>query len=318
MPSPASRRVRSVVNAVRSWWTRRRPSSWPMRSVVVVAAVALIWLLPQTRAGGTTYVTLALLAVAVVAVVRPASARAARSVRSVTIGLAVATLAVVVWTGANSPTASWFGTTVSHGPRDSGEVALTFDDGPNVGTTLALASILEDRGVRGTFFSVGKAVAARPDITDELVARGHLVGNHSYLHDSIRWLDPRYPELGRAERAIDTRADVCPAFFRPPHGQHTPFMARTVRRADMTMVTWDVSAGDWAVTDPVTIAQTVLARVRPGSIIDLHDGLDGRVDIDRTVLLRAVPLILDGLTARGLHPVRLDVLLGRPGYLAHC
>ena len=86
----------------------------------------------------------------------------------------------------------------------------------------------------------------------------------------------------------------------------------------MTMVTWDVSAGDWAVTDPVTIAQTVLGRVRPGSIIDLHDGLDGRVDVDRTVLLRAVPLILDGLSARGLRPVRLDVLLGRPGYLAHC
>jgi peptidoglycan/xylan/chitin deacetylase (PgdA/CDA1 family) len=234
------------------------------------------------------------------------------------VGLAVATLAVTLWTGANSPAIGWFGTTVSHGPRDSGEVALTFDDGPNANTTLALASILEDHGARGTFFSVGKAVDARPDITKDLVARGHLVGNHSYLHDSIRWLDPRYPELGRAERTIAARADVCPAFFRPPHGQHTPFMARTVRRADMTMVTWDVSASDWSVDDPAKIAEEVLRRVRPGSIVDLHDGLDGRVDVDRTVLLRAVPLILDGLAARGLDAVRLDVLLRRPGYLAHC
>jgi hypothetical protein len=86
----------------------------------------------------------------------------------------------------------------------------------------------------------------------------------------------------------------------------------------MTMVTWDVSAGDWSTHDPAKIAQAVLSRVRSGSIIDLHDGLDGRVNVDRTVLLRAMPLILDGLAARGLHPVRLDVLLGRPGYLAHC
>jgi peptidoglycan/xylan/chitin deacetylase (PgdA/CDA1 family) len=95
-------------------------------------------------------------------------------------------------------------------------------------------------------------------------------------------------------------------------------MARTVRRADMTMVTWDVSATDWSVRDPAKIAETVLSRVRSGSIVDLHDGLDGRVDVDRTVLLRAVPLILDGLAARGLKAVRLDVLLRRPGYLAHC
>jgi peptidoglycan/xylan/chitin deacetylase (PgdA/CDA1 family) len=228
------------------------------------------------------------------------------------------TLAVTLWTGANSPGARWFGATISHGPRAGGDVALTFDDGPNATTTLALAAILEDHGTRGTFFSVGKAVDARPDITDALVARGHLVGNHSYRHDSIRWLDPAYPELARAERAISARAGVCPAFFRPPHGQHTPFMARTVRRAAMTMVTWDVSATDWSTHDPEKIARTVLGRVRPGSIIDLHDGLDGRVDVDRTVLLRAVPLILDGLAARGLHVVRLDVLLGRPGYLAHC
>jgi peptidoglycan/xylan/chitin deacetylase (PgdA/CDA1 family) len=283
-----------------------------------VTTGALVWLLPQTRAGGTTYIAVALLIVAVAELARPAAAHAAHSVRLAAIGLALAVFWVTIWTGANSPTRSWFGATVSHGSRSSGDVALTFDDGPNATTTLALASILEDHGARGTFFSVGKAVDARPDITSDLVARGHLVGNHSYLHDSIRWLDPRYPELARAERTIATRVDVCPAFFRPPHGQHTPFMARTVRRAEMTMVTWDVSAGDWSTHDAAKIAQAVLGRVRPGSIIDLHDGLDGRVDVDRTVLLRAMPLILDGLAARGLHPVRLDVLLGRPGYLAHC
>jgi peptidoglycan/xylan/chitin deacetylase (PgdA/CDA1 family) len=62
----------------------------------------------------------------------------------------------------------------------------------------------------------------------------------------------------------------------------------------------------------------VLAQVRPGSIIDLHDGLDGDVTTDRTVLVRALPLILAGLQRKGLEPVRLDELLGGRAYLPSC
>jgi peptidoglycan/xylan/chitin deacetylase (PgdA/CDA1 family) len=234
---------------------------------------------------------------------------------------AAALLGVIVvgsWIGANSSTVSWFGTTISHGPRHQPQVAITFDDGPNAGATMAIAHILDAYGTKGTFFSVGKAVTVRPDITRDLIADGQLIGNHSYHHDEWRWLDPRYPELMRAQRTIQHQAGVCPAFYRPPHGQHTPFMAWVTDRHRMHMIGWDVSAGDWATTDPQLVARRVLSKVRPGSIIDLHDGLDGRVDADRSVLVRALPLILDGLQARGLQPVRLDQLLGRSGYTNHC
>src|SRR5205823_3640659 len=128
---------------------------------------------------------------------------------------------------------------------------LTFDDGPNATTTLALRDILDRAGVKATFFTVGKALDARPDISAALLADGQLLGNHSYHHDSWRWLDPRYPELARTQHAF-------------------------------------------------------------------ADRLDGHVNADRTVLVRALPGILDGLHQRGLEPVRLDVLLGTRGYLPRC
>ena len=84
------------------------------------------------------------------------------------------------------------------------------------------------------------------------------------------------------------------------------------------MIGWDVSAGDWNARNPANLARRIVARARPGSIVDLHDGLDGRVDVDRRVLVAALPAILDGLAAKGLQPVRLDELLARPGYLATC
>lgn len=221
----------------------------------------------------------------------------------------------VFWTGSTNPRVTWFGELHSHGDRSQRLVAITFDDGPNPGDTLAVAQILDEHGAKGTFFEVGKAVAERPDITRALLDDGHVVGNHSYLHDAVRYLDPGYPELDRAEQAIAQNAGVCPALFRPPHGTHTPFMSRVVSSRGMKLVTWDVSAQDWVEDDPARLAANILAKVKPGSIILLHDGLDGNIPADRSVVVRALPAILDGLKAKGLTPVTLDALLGVPAYL---
>lgn len=220
--------------------------------------------------------------------------------------------------GAMSPRVTWFGSLTSSGPRDGNAVAITFDDGPDGQYTLAVAAILDRYGTKGTFFTVGKALDREPDVSRALVDDGHLLGNHSYHHDAVRWLDPRYPELQATQDAFARNLEMCPAFYRPPHGSHTPFMAHEVQQHDMRMVTWDVSAGDWATTDGDLVARRVLDNVRPGSIILLHDGLDGNAGAERSVLLSALPMILDGLKERGLQPVRLDELLDAPGWLDSC
>lgn len=244
--------------------------------------------------------------------------RAPRAVRWGAGAVTVVTVGGALWIGANSPTETWFGSQVSHGPRDGNEVAITFDDGPSDPNTLEIAHILDEHDAKGTFFVVGKAVEERPDIVRELRNDGHLLGNHSYHHDSWRWLDPRYPELERTQRVMQRQVGVCPTYYRAPHGQHTPFMAHVVDDHGMSMVGWDVSAGDWATRDARQVARAVLDDAEPGSIILLHDGLDGDVSADRSVLVRALPIILDGLDRRGLEPVRLDKLLGDRGYGDHC
>jgi peptidoglycan/xylan/chitin deacetylase (PgdA/CDA1 family) len=240
-----------------------------------------------------------------------------RGALAVVLGVVVA-LFTTAYIGATTPSATWFGGLVHHGPRDQNNVALTFDDGPNPPFSLEIARILDDNGVKGTFFTVGKALEARPDVSKALMADGQLLANHSYHHDAIRWLDPGYQELDSTQDAFKRTLGVCPAFFRPPHGTHTPLMAKAVDDNGMTMVTWDDSAGDWATDDGALVAQRILDKVKPGSIILLHDGIDGNIGADRSVILQALPIILDGLRERGLTPVRLDELLGKPGYLESC
>jgi peptidoglycan/xylan/chitin deacetylase (PgdA/CDA1 family) len=230
----------------------------------------------------------------------------------------VAAVALLAWTGANDPRLTWFGATVSHGPTAGDRVAITFDDGPDDTATLAVRDVLDRYGVKATFFLVGKALDARPDIAKALLDDGMLLGAHSYHHDQWRWLDPFYPELQRSIDTFKHRLGVCPRYYRPPHGQRTPFMSLLLHRRDMKSVTWSVSAGDWATDDSALIASRVLRDVRPGSVILLHDGLDGDVHADRAVIVKALPLILDGLRQRGLHPVRVDELVGGPAYVDSC
>lgn len=278
-----------------------------------------------TAGAATSFVNLRLTAVVVVAcafttVVSTRGPRVKIGRRAVGVVSVAAVLAggLVLWVGGNDPTVQWFGHVVTHGDRADQRVALTFDDGPDDPFSLKISAILDAHGVKGTFFEVGKAIDARPAIAKALYDDGQLLGDHSYHHDYWRWLDPRYPELDRTQDAFRRRLGVCPAFFRPPHGQRTPFMLAHVSSKGMHSVTWDVSAGDWATTDGALVARRILDGVRPGSIVLLHDGIDGTVGADRSVLLTALPLILDGLRAKGLQPVRLDELLGLPGYLDHC
>jgi peptidoglycan/xylan/chitin deacetylase (PgdA/CDA1 family) len=280
-----------------------------------LVALGATWLNPQRHDPGSRLI-LAVLFVAGIGLLlaRTDAHRVLR--RSAATVLLIGVLGFGAYIGAVTPTAHWFGGGITHGPARSNTVALTFDDGPNVTATLKVLKILDDAGVKGTFFEVGKAIDAEPRITRALYEHGQLLGNHSYAHDNWRWLDPRYPELERTQQAFRRAIGKCPAFFRPPHGSRTPFIAHAVNDHHMRMILWNVSAADWSEKSAETIARRIVHRAEAGSIILLHDGLDGFPTTDRTVLVRALPLILDGLRAKHLQPVGLDELIGGPAYVA--
>lgn len=217
------------------------------------------------------------------------------------------------------PSSQLYGSMITHGPRDQMEVAISFDDGPNDPWTLRIADVLDQYGIEGAFFVVGQNASVHPEIVRQLVEGGNLIGNHSYHHrkrDVI--LDPNYSDLWEAETAIASAAGVCPALYRPPNGFHTPWQLHAVSSHGMKTITWDVIPRDWKDPPPSEIVSRVLDSVRPGSIILLHDGDDTNQTTDRSATLAALPGIIDGLRERGYSVVRLDRLLGVPGYLPTC
>ena len=101
----------------------------------------------------------------------------------------------------------------------------------------------------------------------------------------------RYPELERTQQAFAREIGTCPVWFRPPHGQRTPLMARVVKDHGMRMAMWDVARRATAATTiPHAIATKVLDSVQGGSIIDLHAGLDGTSAAHRAAVVAALPV----------------------------
>ena len=220
------------------------------------------------------------------------------------------------WVGATSASADWFGSVISHGPRQVPEVAVTFDGVPDADTARTVLAALDAEGVQATFFAAGREVETRPDVVRMLVDHDQLVANNAYAPRGRAFLDPRYTELGRAQEVFDRELGVCPTYFRPPAGRHTPLMARVVRRYGMEMVTWDVRVANRRADSARKLARLALDRIRGGSIVAFP--LDGDGRFPRSEVAAALPLVLQGLKVLDLDSVRLDRMLGTEGYAGRC
>ena len=213
---------------------------------------------------------------------------------------------------------SWFyGKVLSNGNRNSPQIALTFDDGPNEPYTSQALAILEQYGIKATFFVIGQNARRYPEICRRIVTAGNVVGNHSYHHRKslcLRRGKAIAREIELAHQAIYDCTGFEPKLFRPPHGFRTPWLMRTVRHLGYTVVTWDNMTGDWkANKSGEEIGQTIVQRAKPGSVIVLHDGRDSRPSYDRSQMLQALPQIIDALKQRGFDFATIPELLESEG-----
>jgi peptidoglycan/xylan/chitin deacetylase (PgdA/CDA1 family) len=205
---------------------------------------------------------------------------------------------------------------VTHGPRGTDRVALTFDMEARLDSAAGIMDLLVARGVHATIFPTGRLgtetergrhaleiVRAHPELFD--------LGSHSWDHPDFTTLTSSQmrDQLDRTESAlVGVTGRSSRPLFRPPYGAWNGAVRSVVGGGGWHyIVTWDINTNDLRAPSrggPTAedIQATVLANARGGSIVVMH--LGGY----RT--LEALPGILDGLAARGLRPVTLTEMLG--------
>lgn len=193
-------------------------------------------------------------------------------------------------------------------------VALTFDDGPNPGETLALLDELDRLGVKATFFNNGKHVTSHPEIVLEMHRRGHEIGNHGWTHKALWQYTAATPldEISRTTEAIQAVTGSAPRLFRPPFLVGGLGLALAVNELSLQPVGASAGAADWEEKDPKIIAQKILAGVESGGIIILHDG-DGSVkggnqQASRKPTVAATVIIIEELQQQGYRFVSIEEL----------
>lgn len=169
------------------------------------------------------------------------------------------------------------------GEPDSKTVYLTFDDGPIPECTPWLLDELDRLDVRATFFLVGDNVRKYPELYDDILARGHRVGNHTMHHlNGLKVWGMRYiNDVREAAQYIDSD------LLRPPHGwmrfSHRMYLATKYKLIMYDLVTRDYSK----YVDADHVFENVKKYSRPGSIIVFHDSLKS-MDKLKTALPQSV------------------------------
>lgn len=169
-------------------------------------------------------------------------------------------------------------------------IYLTFDDGPIPEITPWVLDVLDTYNVKATFFCVGDNVRKYPDVYQEVLNRGHRVGNHTYNHiQGIKTLTRNYiANTEKAAQYIDSH------LFRPPHG-HLRLPQIWKLRRNYRIILWDLVTRDYSKKlNPEQVLNKVKKYARNGSIVVFHDSLKAEINMKY-----ALPLAIEWLKEQG-------------------
>jgi len=152
--------------------------------------------------------------------------------------------------------------------------AITFDDGPNPEITPQILDILDQHGVIATFFVVGEKAAKYPELIKMIQDRGHKLGAHSYHHKFAWFMSPwkTWRNWGDCNVILERLVGEKVVFVRPPWGTFNLCTWLWIKSHHKQVVLWNVDGHDWQRRrSPEQIISRILKRIKPGSIVLLHD-----------------------------------------------
>ena len=200
------------------------------------------------------------------------------------------------------------------------KVALTFDDGPDPEWTPKILDILRDKHVPATFFIIGENAESSPQLIQREVEQGDEVGNHTFTHPNLGESPPSVVslELNATQRLFEALTGRSMRLFRAPYfGDAEPTTADEIVPIQQAQAMGYIAVGlhvdpdDWKRPPADLIVKRVLAGVtnpdpgKRGQVVLLHDGGG-----DRSQTVKALPVLIDQLRARGYTFVPVSTLAG--------
>ncbi len=192
------------------------------------------------------------------------------------------------------------------GPRDTRQIALTFDDGPHPRYTDRILEILAREGVIATFFMIGVNVQRYPEVARRVIAGGHEVGNHTFTHATMKRIpeETLVKEIEENDRILEELGYAPHHIFRPPQGVCTDMLPSVLQQTQKHAILWDIDTRDWAHRPSDEILAEIERHVCGGAIILFHDYISGE-----NTTIPALQKVIPALKERGYEFVTVSQLL---------
>lgn len=161
-------------------------------------------------------------------------------------------------------------------------VALTYDDGP-AECTSRLLDILEQYGIKATFFVVGEQAETYPETLKRAADMGMEIGSHTYDHTYLNRVSAEEIEtaMRKNEETLTGIIGHGTKIMRPTGGGINDTVREVV---NMPMICWDVDTLDWDSKDADSVTEITLNQVKDGSIILMHDLYESTVDASERII----------------------------------
>lgn len=221
--------------------------------------------------------------------------------------------AVAIGYQSMSPTGQWFGKTFNSLSGEPRLLALTYDDGPNSRCTPRLLEVLAKNDVKATFFVIGRHVQQQPALAREIVAAGHVIGNHTFTHPKLIFTSKSQTknELQQCENALTQAVGTHSNLFRPPYGGRRPSTLRVARAMGLIPVMWGVTGWDWNAPPAAVIVEKVSKQIKGGDVIMLHDGGHSAPGADREQTVKATDQLISRYKSEGFEFVTIPEMMKR-------
>lgn len=168
------------------------------------------------------------------------------------------------------------------------QVSITFDDGPNPEFTPQVLELLSRYNARATFFCIGKHIEAYPELFQEIVEKGHTVGNHTYSHaNSFGFFSSGrvVSELRQTNELIEKITTLRPNLFRPAFGITNPSIKKALHLTELKSIGWNKRSFDTTHLSEKTVLKRITNNLSKGDIVLLHDSSQKSINVLEQLLL---------------------------------
>lgn len=192
---------------------------------------------------------------------------------------------------------------------DEKKIAFSFDATWGTELTDQLLDILDEYGVKTTFFLAGNWIESHPDYVKLIAERGHEIGTHSYAHPHMNSMSRTeiIDDLEKNHELLKGITEEDPILFRPPFGEYNNQLIDIATEMGYYTIQWSIDSLDWQDVSAHFMIQRVLNNLQPGEIVLFHNAGKHTPEAVRT--------LLPELQARGYEVVPISELIYKENYI---